>query len=111
MIESKTGLQFDYWYKFVATLGAAGVGASATVEMHGIANVHALIFSLGVLCYGLGEWINHPFKTILIAPNPASPGGGRLSGHPRGNRPTGVILVLAGLALMATAIYKIAQAA
>lgn len=110
MLETKTGLQFDHWYKFVAALGAAGVGAATTVEMHGIANLHAPLFSLGVLCFGLGEWINHPFQTILIAPNPTSPGGGRLSGHPRGNRPTGVILVLTGLALMATAVYKIAQA-
>jgi hypothetical protein len=110
VFESISGLKLDYWYKVFVALGVAGLIASATVELHGIANSHALLLSLGLFLVGTGEWINHPFQTVLVPPNAAFPGYGQLTGHPRRNSALGVGMLLAGLACTAVAIYKIAQA-
>jgi len=74
-----------------------------TIELRGIENKHALLLSLGLFLVGIGEWINHPFQTVLVP-------FGKLTGHPRKNSPLGIAFDIAGVALVAVAIYKLVVA-
>lgn len=109
MFDTPARLKIEHWYHLLIVLGAAGALAAMTVELKGVANAHALVMSLGILCIGIGEWINHPFQTVLVLPNADLPRGGKLTGHPRKNSILGVAFVLTGLALGALALYKILQ--
>lgn len=111
MEKSFTGLKLEYWYHVFVALGAAGVIASLSVDLKGIANTHALMLSLGMFFIGIGEWINHPLQVRLMSPNLYMPGGGKLTSHPRSNQFLGVLFDLAGLGLAGAAMYKILQAA
>ena len=102
-----SGLKLDYWCKVFVLLGAIGIIASATIDLHGIRNEHALLLSLGIFLIGTGEWINHPFQTYLVPPQPGLPMYGQVTGHPRRNKAHGVAFVVVGILLSAIAVYKI----
>lgn len=106
-----SGLKLDYWYHVFVVVGAAGAILAMTIELKGVANSHALLGALGMFFVGLGEWINHPFQTILMLPNADLPRGGKLTGYRWKPSLLGILFDLAGLALAAVAIYKIAKAA
>lgn len=110
MIESLTRLKIEHWYHLLIVLGAAGALAAMTVELKGVVNSHALVMSLGILCVGIGEWINHPLQTKLMAPNFYARGGGVIESHPRHNSAIGIVFDVLGFTLAAIAIYKIMQA-
>lgn len=98
-----TWLKVDHWYHAFILVGVAGSAAALSVEMKGIANAHALLLFSGMFFWGIGEWINHPLQTTLTP-------GWKITGHPRNANLSGTAFDLVGLALIATGIYKIAQA-
>lgn len=110
MVNPVSGLKLDYWYKVLVVVGAAGAIAAMTVELKGIANAHALIFSVGCFCVGMGEWINHPLQTVIVAPSAQLPTYGQITGHPRKNTWLGNAFDIVGFVALTAAIYKIAQA-
>jgi hypothetical protein len=97
------------WYHLFIALGILGIGASATVDLKGIQNAHALLVSLGVLLIGIGEWINHPLQTAILPANYLY-GGGKITGYPRNNSFLGVAFDVAGVALFAVGVWKIITA-
>jgi hypothetical protein len=106
-----TWLKVEHWYHLFVALGATGVVVSLSIEVKGIANAHSLLFSVGLLFLGVGEWINHPQQTNLMRPTINAPNGGVVSGHPRFNSILSLGFDLLGLALLGVALYKITQAA
>lgn len=110
MVEPLSRLKIEYWYHALMVIGAAGALVAMTVELKGVANAHALVMSLGILCVGMGEWINHPLQTKLMPPNFYARSGGVITSHPRSNSVVGVLFDILGFTLAAIAIYKIVQA-
>jgi hypothetical protein len=102
--------KIEHWYHLLIVIGSAGAIASMTVELKGVANAHALLTSLGILFIGIGEWVNHPLQTKLVAPNAYFPGGGKITAYPRRPRALGSLFDLLGAVLIGIAIYKITQA-
>ncbi len=99
--------KIQYWYHVFIMLGAIGIIVAVVFDLKGIANMHALLFFLGVFLIGIGEWINHPLQTGILRPNVYAPGGGIITGHPRKNIFSGVMFDLVGALFFAAAIYKI----
>lgn len=100
-------LEIKHWYQVLVYLGIAGMIASMTIELHGIENAHAILLFLGMLLFGLGQWINHPLQTSVVAPNRYLPGGGTITGHPRSAKPLGIVFEIAGMALTGFAVYQV----
>ena len=102
-------LKVKYWYHAFTLLGGAGTFISLLFDLKAIDNKHALLMSLGFLFIGIGEWINHPLKTVIMPPN-ANLGGSYIGeGHPRHSNLMGSLFDILGFILIATAVYKIAN--
>ena len=100
-------LKVDYWYKAVIVIGAAALILSLTVELKGIDNSVALLFSLSAICIGIGEWINHPLKTVIYPPSAQFPGGLKGEGYVRNNSLLGVGFIVIGVTLAGYQIWII----
>jgi hypothetical protein len=50
----------EHWWNVVAVAG--GLIAVAAVSQQFVA---AFLIGLGLLCFGIGEWINHPQRTEI----------------------------------------------
>jgi hypothetical protein len=104
------GLKIDYWYKAILVAGVGFLVLSLTVKFQGIENSHVAVLSLGASLIGLGEWVNHPFQTIIVSPSEGYPGWGKLSGHPRKNTLLGNTFLLIGLVILGVGIYRLVMA-
>ena len=60
-----------------------------------------LVFAIGLLLIGLGEWINHPFQTRVFP-------GGIASGEVRRPKVPGLALVAVGTVLFCLALFRLA---
>ena len=100
-------LKVDYWYKAVLVVGAVSLVLSLTVELKGVENSVALLFSLSAIFIGIGEWLNHPLKTIIYPPSAQFPGGLKGEGNTRRNSFLGVGFAVLGVALAGYQIWKI----
>lgn len=96
-------LKIDSWYKVPAAVGAALVVASVVFDVKFTDNITIFFLGLGSFLLGLGEWMNHPYKSALFTSygNP-----GVLKSHSRDNCVGGCILLLLGCASIAYAAYR-----
>ena len=83
----------DEWYKAVIAAGAVIAVPAITVGHR-----PALICAIGLLLFGVGEFINHPFRSRIIQDGWVR---GVASGRARDPKPFGVLLDVVGLALFA----------
>lgn len=104
------GFKIEYWYHVFIVVGAAGAIASLVFDFKGVANPHAFLVFCGLFFWGIGEWISHPLQTGIMRRNIYAPVEGVVSGHPRKLKILGLFFDGVGLALLATGIYKIANA-
>ncbi len=56
-------MKIDYWYKMLPVIGVITLILGLTVDTKGISNTFVQLVSIGVICIGIGEWINHPLQT------------------------------------------------
>ncbi len=102
-----SSLKIDYWYKAVLVFGATLLVLSLTVPFHGVPNREVALLSSGLAIFGLGEWINHPLRTIIRQPDINYPGWLKCEGHPWKPSTLGIMLDIVGLALIGWAIYHL----
>jgi hypothetical protein len=92
-------LKIDYWYKAVLVVGAVTLVLALAVELKGVENSVAQLFSISAIFIGCGEWINHPLKTVIYPPSFEYPRGLKGEGYVRNNSPLGIIFVIVGILL------------
>jgi len=92
-------LKIDYWYKAILVLGSVALILALTVDLKGIENIVALKFSLSAIFIGIGEWINHPLKTITYPANFQFQNGLQYEGYVRSNSFLGLFFVISGIAI------------
>lgn len=88
------------WYKGAVAAATALLGVGAVADEKGL-----LTFALGLLLFGLGEWINHPFQTKVVPPMPGFPHGAIGQGESRSPKFVGLIFDGVGLLLMCGGLY------
>ena len=78
-----------------------------TIEIKNI-NINGLRLScLGFLLISLGELINHPYQEIILPRNPWNGTLEKVVGHPRNNKPLGILLWIVGLVILGIGIFKL----
>jgi len=92
-----SSLKIDYWYKIFPVIGAVTLILSLTVEMKGISNIFVQLLSVGVIFFGVGEWINHPLQTKLI-------GLGKITSYNRINTRAGNLWDVIGIGIIIYAL-------
>lgn len=85
----------EHWWKLAAAAGALIAIASAPTQFR-----PGMIIGIGILLFGIGEWINHPVRTGLGY-------GGVLTGYPRSNKPLGLLIAALGIGLFAFGLYRL----
>lgn len=94
-------LELDYWYKLVTLISAFILGMALFMPLQ-IDNKAVALFALGSLLIGVGEWINHPGRTIV---NPTT--GVYFTDNKRFNKPAGNLLDVIGLACAILGTYRL----
>ena len=83
------------WWILVAIAGALIAAASAPVTF-----VPGVLVGLGLLAFGVGQWIDHPIRTTVNARF-------KITGYPWHPSVSGVTLSLGGGALFAIGLYRL----
>lgn len=98
-------LALEYWYHVVMAVSIVIflLAGSGVLKAFPVAPVS--LISLGSFFVGLGEWVNHPLQTSLRPADAYFPGG-VITGHPRNNKPVGILFVILGVVLIGFGIFK-----
>lgn len=93
--------KYSEWY--VALLAIGGLIAVPAVAT---SNDNAFLIGVGFVLLGAGEFINHPFQTILHFDR-FDRVQAQQTGRPRRPKPSGIALVAVGIALAIIGIVRI----
>ena len=102
-----SNLKIDYWYKALVVLSALLLVISLTVDLKGVENSIAQLISLGALFLGIGEWVNHPLQTKIMAPNAYTLGGGLITSYNRSPCLLGSLFDIFGFIIICVGVYKL----
>jgi hypothetical protein len=101
------GLVLDRWYKVLILVSGSLLLVSFFKETKGITNVQLQLLSAGALLIGLGEWKNHKVASYIKPPNFYTGPGAVISYPVREADLVGVLLDLAGAALVARGAWSL----
>ncbi len=90
-------LKIDYWYKMLPVIGTILLIISLTFELKDVSNTMVQVISVGVIFFGIGEWINHPLQTGIVS-------GYKLTSYNRVNKLSGNLWVILGISFIVYAI-------
>ena len=93
-----SNLKIDRWYKILPVIGAVTLVLSLTVEMKVSDNLTVLVASIGVILFGIGEWINHPLQVRMV-------GAYKITSYNRVNTFWGNLWSMFGVGLIIYAVY------
>ncbi|EBF7359405.1 hypothetical protein OFY73_004650 [Salmonella enterica] len=99
-------LALNYWYKVLIAGGFFVFLVNGTGLLSAYPTAATGFISLGCALWGIGEWINHPYKEILI-PGVFGRPSGKISGYPRSASPAGVAFDIVGAVLITLGIVKL----
>jgi len=88
-------LDLRHWWIAVVASGIAFTTAAIAAQF-----VPMIFLGLGLLLFGIGEWIDHPIQTQL-GPN------FKVTSYPRHTTVLGFILDAVGIGLMCVGLYKL----
>ncbi len=94
----------EHWYKAVLAAGVILAGAAVAVGHNPL-----LICGLGLVFWGVGEFINHPYQQRLVL-NDYGGVQATISGHPWSPKPLGIALDIVGAILLLIGVVKIVLA-
>lgn len=100
-------LAIDTWYKALLALGGVVLVISFFWDAKGITNQQLQLLAGGTFLIGLGEWKNHKTLAWLKEANYLTGGPGILSTKIRKADIVGILLEIAGGALLLVGIVKI----
>lgn len=93
-------LALEHWYQVLMVAGLAVFLLAAGGLLPALPSQPALLVSLGVFFFGLGEWCNHPLQ-VSVGFN------FKLTGHPRNPRFSGICFDLLALGLIGLGLYRL----
>ncbi|HEK0655351.1 TPA: hypothetical protein SMP34_000667 [Proteus mirabilis] len=99
-------LALDAWYKILIVGGFFVFILTGTGLLTAFPTQATVIISLGCAVWGVGEWINHPFQTILNLDNLGRVVG-KMTGRPRKASIFGTVLDVLGLFMIARGIMML----
>lgn len=91
-------LTLDYWYKMLIFCAIGLAFLALTKPLLVVQNGIALIFAIGMLVTGIGEWINHPHEGSNVYDD------GRALKNARAASVFGTTMLIIGCAIMAIAV-------
>lgn len=97
-------LELRDWYHIMIVIGFALLILSLTVPLWGVDNNVIQLASVGMITYGLGEIINHPYQEI-IQPTEYGPMHGK--GYKRKDSIKGWFFILVSVIFFASSAYKL----
>jgi hypothetical protein len=100
-------LAIDTWYKVFIALGAVVLVLSLFTEVKGIKSSHVQLISMGVLLIGVGEWKNHKVVSWIKEANAYTGPAALMQGVTRQPDFVGRSLLLVGIALVITGVWRI----
>ncbi|MEH6649563.1 MAG: hypothetical protein V7707_05970 [Motiliproteus sp.] len=96
-------LKIDHWSKGVASFFAAASLIALPLSDHFV-----FLVCLGGFIFGVGEWINHPHQTKILAPSESGyPGWLKGQGCLRKNSFYGVSFATLGATIFVFGIFKL----
>lgn len=104
MFNTLKNLELRDWYQIMIAIGFTLLLLSLTVQLVGVDNNVIQLASLGMVTYGLGELINHPYQEI-IQPTEYGPMHGK--GYRRKNSFLGMFFILISVILFGISAYKL----
>ena len=99
-------LSLDHWYKVLMAVGLAVFVLAGSGFFKEFPAGPTALCGLGVFFIGMGEWINHPLQTKLMAGSAMFPAG-VVTSHPRNPRPIGVFFDIVGVALLGYGVFRL----
>lgn len=90
----------DEWYKAVLAAGVVLAGAAVAVGHDSL-----LICGLGLIFWGIGEFINHPYQEQIV-PGPPGTAYLKIAGRSRKQSVFGLLIDAAGAALILFGVWK-----
>lgn len=100
-------LELDVWYKVFILIGSVALVASLFLPVQGISNSQLQMLAGGILLVGLGEWKNHKLQSVIKEANAYTGPAALLTYSVRKPDLFGVILELAGVALLTISVVSI----
>lgn len=91
----------EHWYKAVLAAGVVLAGAAVAVGHNPL-----LICGLGLVLWGIGEFINHPYQEKLVM-NDYGSVNAKISGRPWQPNPFGLVLDAIGGILLVIGLVKV----
>lgn len=104
MFNTLKNLELRDWYQIMIAIGFTLLLLSLTVQLIGVDNNVIQLASVGMVTYGLGELINHPYQEV-IQDTQYGPMHGK--GYKRKNSRLGVFFILVSLIFFGTSAYKL----
>lgn len=95
------GFKLDHWW---VGLVAAGIAVMAAAKLAPDPKAFVAI-GLGLLLFGIGEWMNHPQKSDIVM---GMGGRWQVTGHPRSPSLGGNVFSLMGLLLLGGGVGRVA---
>ncbi|MCS2152401.1 hypothetical protein MUU49_07375 [Scandinavium goeteborgense] len=99
-INPLANMKVDYWYKALMVIGGLLFVLNGTSFLNRYPMAPVAFLSAGIFFIGLWEWVNHPLRTRIVAPNIIA------RGYTRSNSPLGIAFDILGVALIAVGIFK-----
>ncbi|MEQ8283285.1 MAG: hypothetical protein RIC04_15005 [Parvibaculum sp.] len=100
-MDSEDLKQYSTWYVALIAVGAVIASASAASG-----NAAALLVGLGFVLVGVGEFINHPFRSDIQFDDVGRPAY-QISGRARAPKVVGLAVDAFGVVLLLLGLYRI----
>ncbi len=100
--------KLDKWYNLLITISGLILILALCGFIKTVPVLPTIFTSLGLVCIGFGEYINHPFKVHVFRDHPVF-GNGKVKGNPRDSKFIGWLIDLIGLAFLVYGIFRFFQ--
>ena len=104
MFNTLKNLELRDWYHIMIVIGFTLLILSLTVQLIGVDNNVVQLASIGLITYGLGEIINHPYQEKVQYVENALMHG---KGHKRKNSPLGIFFIVVSVVFFCISAYKL----
>lgn len=105
MFNTLKNLELRDWYHIMIVIGFTLLLLSLTIQLIGVDNNVIQLASVGLITYGLGEVINHPYQERIDFLPDGTPLHGK--GYKRKNNLLGLFFILIAIIFFSLSAYKL----
>ena len=100
--------KLDKWYNLLITISGLILILALCGFIKTVPVMPTIFTSLGLVCIGFGEYINHPFQVQVFRGHPVF-GNGEIKGNPREPKLLGLFIDLIGIVFLAYGVFRFFQ--